>query len=149
MTTTGDRTAEILQRIVRLETDIVEQAKRWENTVNDFKALLKSEIGELKSEQIAELRASIKDRDRTLAELENRIRATESAAQANAMLASNAINASATVASALEGVSKRMAESEKKITEFATGSSLINWAIRVGIAATGVGVGILGSRHLP
>lgn len=74
-----DRIPEILGRLERLERDMSTMTDRWMSSVDDIKATIKAEVGELKAEQIADLRQAIKDRDRLMAEIENRVRDVENA----------------------------------------------------------------------
>jgi chromosome segregation ATPase len=70
---------DLLSRLDRLERDYEDLNRLWKSSVDDIKAHIKAEIGDLKTEQIADLKQAIKDRDHIITEIEGRIRATEDA----------------------------------------------------------------------
>jgi chromosome segregation ATPase len=72
-----ERIPELISRMERLERDSHDLQKLWRSSVDDLKSVIKSEIGDLKNEQIADLRDAIKHRDREMADYENRIRDIE------------------------------------------------------------------------
>lgn len=69
--------ARLISDMERLKDDMERHERRWETTVDDIKAIIKSEIHDLKSEQITDLKQAIKDRDQQFAEMENRMRDVE------------------------------------------------------------------------
>lgn len=72
-----ERIPEMYARLERLERDMGDLQKVWRSSVDDIKAIIRSEIRELKSEQIADLRTSAKERDNKIEELEDMIRGLE------------------------------------------------------------------------
>lgn len=69
--------AEINYRLDRIEADMVELQRMFKSSVDDFKATLKSEISEIKSEQIHDLRETVKENRSIITNLDKRLREAE------------------------------------------------------------------------
>jgi len=75
------RVAQMLGRLEALEVDMASVNRalerlddKWQKSVDDIKATIKSEIGELKGEQIADLKTRVNDGYRMLNEYNDRLR---------------------------------------------------------------------------
>lgn len=55
------RVSELYNRITDMEADLRRLDDKWQKSVDDIKATIRSEISELKSEQIKDMRDQIKD----------------------------------------------------------------------------------------
>jgi len=64
-------------RIENVERAIPEMTRLWNKTVDDIRAIIRSEIADLKTEQIADLRKNVEKRDFQMEALEARVRANE------------------------------------------------------------------------
>jgi len=67
----------IAARLENVERAIPEMSKLWIKTVDDIRIIIKQEIGDLKTEQIGDLKKSVEKRDFQMDALEARVRANE------------------------------------------------------------------------
>lgn len=69
----------ISERLSAIEADMRRLDDKWQKSVDDIKATIRSEVSELKSEQIADLKTRLQDGYRTLEAQDKRLDAVEKA----------------------------------------------------------------------
>lgn len=120
----SERIPEILSRLTRQEADMVDLKKFVASSVDDIKNTVKSEVGDLKQEQIADLRQAIKDRDHQIRGLDARI------------------------VQLGESFDRRVREAENTIRDWNTGKSIFHWLVKAIIGAGGLLAGYFSAKHI-
>ena len=74
---TEGRVSDLYNRISEIEADLRRIDDKWQKSVDDIKATIKSEISELKTEQIKDLKERIASGQKVLNDFDQRLRETE------------------------------------------------------------------------
>lgn len=120
----SERIPAIIERQEATERELRRLEEMVKSSVDDIKATIRSEIRDLKDEQIADLKGQVKaaiDRGDQ---------------QAKAM------------AERMERMAERLMKVERRQDQWSTGAGVVNWMIRLAIAVAGIVVGILGGQHI-
>jgi len=122
-----ERIPDILQRLASLETDIKRSDQLLKSSVDDIKATIKSEISDLKGEQIGDLKSANANLIERLDRQAERMERIERSA------------------------SERIERLERTQGEWKTGAGVAEWMIRFAILLIGViitGLGVFGYKHI-